>query len=531
MPCKGAEIPELTSPHERWTGEGEQFAALTESTRLVTITIGGNDAWFAPLLKICLALPDCHDLVVGFFGGGTDPVAQQINSLYPELHNAFIEIRSRAPNASVWVLPYPSIFNGDTCVRAAGFSTAEQEWLMALGDQLNGVIEEAAKSAGVHFAASVAVGFTGHEVCSAVPWVNGISWPVVHSFHPNASGHRQIATLLVQGGIVDLPGNPGADTTVTGPGDTSQPPVTLGSPVDIGEIVSFVEDTIRPGRWLAFEVPHLQPLAWYDVFFYSQPLQLDPIQADAAGTLHVEFQIPDDAEPGLHVVTIVGPHPDEGTAVRVGSVTVVPEISMERLAGPTRYETAVEISQAHFPSGAATVLVATGEAFPDALAGSVAAAQHTAPVLLVRHNLIPDATAAELTRLAPDRIVVLGGPGAISDDVAIQLAAFTDGPVTRLAGPTRYETAAAIADAVFPSDVPPDGQVYAATGENFPDALAGSVMAGLRGAPVLLVPTASAVPSAILQQMGRLTPAQLIVLGGTGAVSQQVVDELLAAAR
>lgn len=105
------------------------------------------------------------------------------------------------------------------------------------------------------------------------------------------------------------------------------------------------------------------------------------------------------------------------------------------------------------PDGIPVVYVAQAEDFPDALAGSVLAAAHNAPLLLVsgaaHRDEVPAHAAGELGRLQPGRIVVIGGPAAISDHVVAELRRYaTTGKVERLAGQDRFETAAAIARAL-----------------------------------------------------------------------------------
>jgi len=116
---------------------------------------------------------------------------------------------------------------------------------------------------------------------------------------------------------------------------------------------------------------------------------------------------------------------------------------VERVAGPTRIETAVAIADRLHP--ASRVLVASAADWPDAVAGGAYAAETEVPLLLVW----PDdparspATFAALERLAPSEVIVLGGPGAITDPVVAAIAARW--PVRRVAGPTRFATAVAVA--------------------------------------------------------------------------------------
>jgi vancomycin resistance protein YoaR len=77
--------------------------------------------------------------------------------------------------------------------------------------------------------------------------------------------------------------------------------------------------------------------------------------------------------------------------------------------------------------------------------------------------------------------VILGGSAAVSIGVEEALGEYTTGGVSRLAGSNRYDTAAVIS-----STLPDDPQtVYLATGDNFPDALAGVPLTGTQ--PLLLV--------------------------------------------
>ena len=193
-----------------------------------------------------------------------------------------------------------------------------------------------------------------------------------------------------------------------------------------------------------------------------------------------------------------------------------------RLSGADRYETAAAISRASFGAGVPVAYVATGATFPDALAGGPAAAKAGGPVLLVTRSELPSATANELARLKPARIVVLGGTGVVSDTVLGRLKAYTGGGVSRLAGADRYATAARVSAASFGENVP---VAYVATGASFPDALAGGVAAGRQKGPVLLV-SAGSVPSATVAELKRLKPKKIVVLGGSGVVSDAVASAL-----
>ncbi|NQX36756.1 cell wall-binding repeat-containing protein [Herbiconiux sp. VKM Ac-2851] len=110
------------------------------------------------------------------------------------------------------------------------------------------------------------------------------------------------------------------------------------------------------------------------------------------------------------------------------SPAVVAEVEKQatviRIDGPDRFAVSAAASKRSFRPHTYTVYVASGQAFPDALAGGPAAIIGGAPVLLVTKDGIPAPVAAELERLSPYRIVLLGGPNAVSDAVKTQLESY-----------------------------------------------------------------------------------------------------------
>lgn len=192
-----------------------------------------------------------------------------------------------------------------------------------------------------------------------------------------------------------------------------------------------------------------------------------------------------------------------------------------RVAGADRYQTAARLSAATFPTGVPIAFVATGTAYPDALASGAAAGMLGGPMLLTRPSELPASTATELSRLRPAAIVVLGGTGAVSTAVEVALRAY--GPVTRIAGADRYETAAAVAGRYFPAAQ----RAWLATGAAYPDALAATPVAGSTDAPLLLTRPTS-LPATTAAQLRRLAPRQVFVAGGSGAVGSAVITAVRA---
>ena len=95
----------------------------------------------------------------------------------------------------------------------------------------------------------------------------------------------------------------------------------------------------------------------------------------------------------------------------------------------------------------------------------------------------------------------------------------------RVAGADRYKTAIAAAQRSHP-----DGAdiVYVAVGENFPDAIGAGPAAAAEDAPLLLVQDWR-LPASTERELERLDPSLVVVLGGTGAISNAVVAQITAA--
>jgi putative cell wall-binding protein len=100
----------------------------------------------------------------------------------------------------------------------------------------------------------------------------------------------------------------------------------------------------------------------------------------------------------------------------------------------------------------------------------------------------------------------------------------------RLGGANRYATAVAISSSIWPDGAAEGKHVYVASGENFPDALAGGPAAATQGEPLLLVPRTGTLPTVVSTELKRLKPAFITIFGGTGAVSAGMATQLKALA-
>lgn len=262
---------------------------------------------------------------------------------------------------------------------------------------------------------------------------------------------------------------------------------------------------------------------------------------DSAPVTLVLYPEDDDLDEGQlsHVYESEGAYTVTVTAARTGSPTAQVALTAQvgvgsaRLSRDNRYGTGVRISQESFPEdgSADAVLLARGDHFADALAASSLTMVEHASVLLTGRTSIPVEVAEEIQRvLADDGVVyVFGGEGAVSADVvtAVEALGF---PVERVAGVDRIDTSVQIARFLVAQGVEID-EVIIAGAANFPDALAVAPHAARESAPVLLTGRDSLDPRvlAFLGELGDPADVDVMVVGGTGIVSADVVAELQAA--
>lgn len=169
-----------------------QLAPFPAGTRLVTITIGGNDAGFADVLERCLfGSPEAC-------GRRVDAAERFVRrALAARLRRVYAAIRERAPHATVVVAGYPRLFAGRPwCGPVGTIDEREQRRLNAGADLLARTIAaEVRRHRGFRFA-DVREAFQGGGVCADAPRILGLTRPGFASFHPTARGQATYARVI-----------------------------------------------------------------------------------------------------------------------------------------------------------------------------------------------------------------------------------------------------------------------------------------------------------------------------------------------
>lgn len=186
--CSGAETHHLWSTHK---GEEPQVDQITPATDIVTVTIGGNDVGFSPVLKSCF-LRNCVK------SGKVAEARQAINRKLPgKLDAAYRAIRQKLPKgARLVVVGYPRLFpTASNLEKCDWLRSGERRELNQLAYRLDQVIAAAASRAGAKFVSVIEV-LDGHEACSGKK--NSWIFPIgikggSQRGHPTTPGQRAIA--------------------------------------------------------------------------------------------------------------------------------------------------------------------------------------------------------------------------------------------------------------------------------------------------------------------------------------------------
>lgn len=170
------------------------------------------------------------------------------------------------------------------------------------------------------------------------------------------------------------------------------------------------------------------------------------------------------------------------------------------------------------------MIVASGEAFPDALVAGPLAAVSGRVILLTRPDDLPEETIAAIAQLAPARILLAGGTAAVG--AAVESALSADHVVERLGGDQRFATAAALVERTIREGGLTDRAFLVDAGD-FPDALAaGAAVAALGG---MLLPVSAdglRATAEIADLLDRRADGlvQVTVVGGPAAIPPAMAD-------
>jgi len=195
--CSGATTASILGP---WNGHAAQIEAVTPETRLVTVTIGGNDVGYMTGLTgaSCRALAARKADAEALAKCPAPPRATEAD--YARLAAAMSEIaaqvRARAPQARLVFVDYPAVLPATGSCAATPLSPADADASRETARRVVEITRRAARARGAVVVSAAALS-AGHDACGAAPWMNGFPTPPgVAAYHPNLAGMTAIAEAL-----------------------------------------------------------------------------------------------------------------------------------------------------------------------------------------------------------------------------------------------------------------------------------------------------------------------------------------------
>jgi len=168
-----------------------QIDAVTSRTRLVTMTIGGNDVKYVTTAGQCGANSACAST---FDNAALDANFAKLPHSLTKLIRA---IRAAAaPRVKIVLVTYPRLVPKTSCP-ALNFSASGKHLVGSIGARLEKVFVAVAKSTHVLIADPYRLA-AGHGPCAPASkrWITGLHATNGAPYHPTPAGHREMARLV-----------------------------------------------------------------------------------------------------------------------------------------------------------------------------------------------------------------------------------------------------------------------------------------------------------------------------------------------
>ncbi|AEW99144.1 SGNH/GDSL hydrolase family protein [Streptantibioticus cattleyicolor] len=204
--CAGAKVAALTSAQTDGGAvvNGPQLAAVAPDATLVSLTVGGNDLGtsdlgFADVVAACSALAVTDPLGTPCQDAYGDTLTRRVDAAAPRLADALRLIHLQAPRATVVVAGYPAVLPAEpsSCLGKLPVTGGDLRYLRSVLDRLDTMVAQTAGAGGAVYADTMAA-TTGHDTCSADPWIEGLlpASPAL-PLHPDATGERAMADAVL----------------------------------------------------------------------------------------------------------------------------------------------------------------------------------------------------------------------------------------------------------------------------------------------------------------------------------------------
>lgn len=199
--------------------------------------------------------------------------------------------------------------------------------------------------------------------------------------------------------------------------------------------------------------------------------------------------------------------------------------TVNRINGATRYETSINITKNYNSDKLESVIIASGDDFPDALIGCMLSKNVDAPILLVSKDNSSNEDTINFIKSKLSihgNIYILGGEASVSAEFENYLNSIGYDNIKRLGGIDRFDTNRIIVNSL---NIKKNTPVVIVNGFGFPDALSVSSIAASKGYPIIMSDS-SKLPDQAKEMLKDIEPSKVFIIGGEGSISNNVFKQL-----
>lgn len=200
-------------------------------------------------------------------------------------------------------------------------------------------------------------------------------------------------------------------------------------------------------------------------------------------------------------------------------------VTVKKLKGADRFETAVKISQSGWTKSD-TVVIVNGEdrSMVDGLTATPLASVKNSPILLSSNDKLPQKTVEELKRLNPSKVIVIGGNNSMPNAVVEAIKAVNSKiSVQRIGGDTRYQTSINIAKEIDKTNNVI--KLYIGAGNGEADSLSIASLAGKEKTPIVLTQK-DGVDNEAEQFIKSNKVSNVYFIGGLEKISNKAIEQV-----
>lgn len=358
--CSGARMHDIANRSPRYTGQSEDQRSVAERQAngsethilhdftpgylaqqdfvtayqpgIITVQIGGNDVGFKDILMRCMSplasiIPpvlnpnDCYASYEDRL-----EVEQTINRYYKQWVNLYRQLQQASPNSKIFAIGYPQIVTNGRCGLNTPLSAGDIDFARHTTQYLNGVIQKAARAAGVYYV-DISDSLAGHELCSGNqghPAMNGLTagndtLGIVgqETLHPTAFGHDLMAQSILRQTNNFTAARPIVNPSEPPPAASSDDPLLKtaaksGRPIKTVIPVSGISGRVYNGSAMSLTIngaeTGLQPNTRYNVLLNG--VLIGSLLSNARSDLSGSVPIPSSTPSGLQTVEVSGPGPN-----------------------------------------------------------------------------------------------------------------------------------------------------------------------------------------------------------------------------